>query len=138
MILIDPHHLADIAYRISRLSIDRRDPEAFFINRSEIAGELRALAGAGHLQSPAEWPGLRQAVVTPPAPVPRITRSSPAIATTASAISAAPVVSTAPSQQCTCSAHRPRPRRRRRYRRSPMVCDPRQPALRIDPSPDHT
>lgn len=38
--------LADIAHQVARLSIDRRNPERFFEDRSEIAHELRKLARA--------------------------------------------------------------------------------------------
>jgi hypothetical protein len=33
-----------LAARVSRLTVSHRDPEAFFVARSEIAEELRALA----------------------------------------------------------------------------------------------
>lgn len=36
--------VADIAERVSRLSISRRDPEHFHIAKSDLAAELRALA----------------------------------------------------------------------------------------------
>lgn len=41
--MTDP--LTALAARINRLTINRRDPEQFFIERSEIAAELRRLAG---------------------------------------------------------------------------------------------
>jgi hypothetical protein len=36
--------LANLASRVERLSVSHRDPEAFFVERSEIASELRAAA----------------------------------------------------------------------------------------------
>jgi hypothetical protein len=42
--MIAPETLADLARRVARLSINRRDPEQFFIERSELAAELRRLA----------------------------------------------------------------------------------------------
>ncbi len=36
--------LAQIAAKVERLSVSHRDPETFFIERSEIAEELRAVA----------------------------------------------------------------------------------------------
>lgn len=42
--------LADLARRVQRLSPDRRDPEKYHCEKSEIAAELRRLAGQ---QSPA-------------------------------------------------------------------------------------
>lgn len=36
--------LAQIAAKVERLSVSHRDPEAFFIERSEIAAELRAVS----------------------------------------------------------------------------------------------
>src|SRR5215813_1308508 len=40
----DADVLSRLADEVRRLTIDRRDPEAFFVKRSEIAHELRALA----------------------------------------------------------------------------------------------
>jgi hypothetical protein len=42
--MIDREILAELARRVARLSINRRDPEQFFIERSELAAELRRLA----------------------------------------------------------------------------------------------
>ena len=36
--------LLDLATRIGRLTVNRHDPEQFFIERSEIAAELRRIA----------------------------------------------------------------------------------------------
>lgn len=36
--------LAHLAHRVRRLTVDRRDPERFFEDRSEIEAELRRLA----------------------------------------------------------------------------------------------
>ena len=36
--------IADIAERVARLSVHRRDPEAFHIQKSDLAHELRAVA----------------------------------------------------------------------------------------------
>jgi hypothetical protein len=41
----DRHELLILASRVARLTISRRDPESFFIERSEIANELRRIAG---------------------------------------------------------------------------------------------
>jgi hypothetical protein len=38
------NRLADIASRVARLTVDRRDPEKFFVDRSELAAALRRLA----------------------------------------------------------------------------------------------
>jgi hypothetical protein len=35
-----------LATRVSRLTISHRDPEAFFVARSDLAAELRAIARA--------------------------------------------------------------------------------------------
>jgi len=40
----DRHELLILASRVARLTISRRDPESFFIERSEIANELRRIA----------------------------------------------------------------------------------------------
>jgi hypothetical protein len=122
LILVDPRRVLDLADRARRLPApSHRDPEAFHIARSELAAELRNLADAGTPRV-ADWPRPRQVIALsrtlPPPP-------------TASAVPVQPAVSAAPSKPCTCSAHRPRPRRRRRYRVSPMVRDPRQPALQF-------
>lgn len=39
-----PHPLLDLAKRVSRLGPDRRNPEQFHIDKSEIVAELRRLA----------------------------------------------------------------------------------------------
>jgi hypothetical protein len=41
---VDRNELALLATRVARLSIDRRDPENFFCERSEIAHALREIA----------------------------------------------------------------------------------------------
>ena len=38
-------HLSLIADRLERLSVSRHDPEQFFVERSELVHELRAIAG---------------------------------------------------------------------------------------------
>jgi|GEM_PF-3131148 len=38
--------LEELASRVLRLTISRRDPEQFFVERSDIAGEMRRLARA--------------------------------------------------------------------------------------------
>ncbi|MCC3245096.1 hypothetical protein LG047_07160 [Methylocystis sp. WRRC1] len=44
--------LLDLSRRVAMLTVSRRDPEAFFAERSEIAHELRRLAmGGRHGQS---------------------------------------------------------------------------------------
>lgn len=43
--MIDQSALLDLASRIARLSPDRRDPERWHCEKSEIAAELRRLAG---------------------------------------------------------------------------------------------
>lgn len=43
--MIDQSALLDLAGRIARLSPDRRDPEKYHAEKSEIAAELRRLAG---------------------------------------------------------------------------------------------
>lgn len=45
----DAAQLRELASAVQRLVPDRHDPEAFFVNRSEIAAQLRKLA-----QSPSE------------------------------------------------------------------------------------
>lgn len=35
-----------LAFRVLRLTVSRRDPEQFFVERSDIAGEMRRLARA--------------------------------------------------------------------------------------------
>jgi hypothetical protein len=42
----NPGTLEDLAERVRRLSPDRRDPEQFHIEKSELAAELRRLARA--------------------------------------------------------------------------------------------
>lgn len=37
--------LRDLSSQVGRLSVDRRDPERFFVERSEVQAELRRLAG---------------------------------------------------------------------------------------------
>ncbi len=39
-----PDTLAALAYRVARLSPDRRDPEQFFMDKDDIAKQLRRLA----------------------------------------------------------------------------------------------
>jgi len=39
-----PDRLRDLAQRADRLRPDHRDPERFFLDRSELAAELRRLA----------------------------------------------------------------------------------------------
>jgi len=46
----DRHELLILASRVARLTISRRDPEAFFIERSEISNELRRISSRGELQ----------------------------------------------------------------------------------------
>ncbi|WP_286702490.1 hypothetical protein [Acidiphilium sp. 37-64-53] len=43
--MTSPETLLDLASRIARLSPDRRDPEKYHAEKSEIAAELRRLAG---------------------------------------------------------------------------------------------
>lgn len=47
------HDLAELASRVERLSVSHRDPEAFFVERSEIASELRAATRVPPLAQPA-------------------------------------------------------------------------------------
>ncbi|MEE3502614.1 hypothetical protein [Acidiphilium acidophilum] len=43
--MTDPHEaLADLARRVQRLAPDRRDPERYHAEKSEIAAELRRIA----------------------------------------------------------------------------------------------
>ncbi len=42
--MIDQSALLDLATRIGRLTVNRRDPEQFFVERSELAAELRRIA----------------------------------------------------------------------------------------------
>jgi hypothetical protein len=44
--------LDDIARRVSRLTVSHRDPEAFFVARSELAHDLQRLARTLHRRRP--------------------------------------------------------------------------------------
>lgn len=47
-----PEALHEIACRVERLTISRRDPEAFFVERSEIANALRKEAWKAERDGP--------------------------------------------------------------------------------------
>ncbi|WP_062223148.1 hypothetical protein [Aureimonas sp. D3] len=52
---VSPEMLHEMARRVERLTVSRRDPEAFFVERSEIADALRKEA----------WKAEREARETP-------------------------------------------------------------------------
>jgi hypothetical protein len=82
MILINPDLLAALAERLRRLpGPSHRSPEIWHESKSELAGELGALARGGRPPPPAEQPNPRQAIVVPSKPVPPVRR--PSLATTA-------------------------------------------------------
>lgn len=52
-IVIDDHHLNDIADRLVRLAPSHRDPHRFHEEKSELVGELRRLAANDNRDRPA-------------------------------------------------------------------------------------
>jgi hypothetical protein len=50
-VTVDPDTLARLARDVARLAPDRRDPERFHVEKSEIAAELRRLARAAERQA---------------------------------------------------------------------------------------